>query len=184
MAESSEEFKAFVGELVPLTEAQSSAGSGAPFADLAGRIARGRGDWSGSPTFLYGGGMMTGAAVLAALLPGQPTGSFWRVGRHTLANLLNVGNTITLPLLLLGVVSVLVAWIAVANRSEVAWQVVTAEFYVGMTALAVVGLLWVALLAFAALNFLILLLIGVAIIIGTVFAVAIGLGMLAGLADS
>lgn len=181
--EHSDEYRALVEGLVPLDEAQSQQDDRASnsFEGLFERIT-GRSAVGFHVSFLTGAGLLLIAAALAALMPGRVDGDFWRVGRDTAADLLAAGNGAALPLMIAALALVALAGLAAVRGGDFGRGVVLAQPFIGGAGVAGVSLLWAGFLAFALLNFVVLLLIVTFYIVATMVIVALFIGMLTGLA--
>ncbi len=176
--EPSDEYREFVESLVPLDEAQGQRDerSRSPFEALAGRIAGTSGLEFGF-SFVSGAGLLLIAATLAALMPSRVEGSFWRVGRDVIGDMLAVGNGAALPLAIGGLALLALAGLASLRGGPIGRSLLIAQPFIGGAGVASMGALWTGFLALAVLNFIVLLLIIVAyIVIG-----AIVIGALIGL---
>ena len=178
----SDEYRQFIDGLVPLGEAQTR-GQDSPFESLLSRLTRRTQGAAGWPASLYGGGLLLAAAALGALMPFSATGSFWRIGRDSMEQMLAAGNGAALPLALAGVGLLLIGALATLWRGPLSEPVLIAQPFIGGAGIAGIGVLWIGLLAFAVVNLIVLLLIIVAYVVAAILIVAVLIGMLLGLAD-
>ena len=180
----SQEWEEFVEGTVALEDVDQEDGgeTGSSFEALAGRIAR-----SGRPDFrfslLTGVGLLLVAAALAALLPSANVaeGSFWRVGRDLVEQLLVVGNSLAIPLGLAALIFLAVALAVAVSGSDLGRPVVVAQPFIGGAGVLCTGAIWAGFLALALVNLAILLLIIIAYIVAAIIVLAMFFGVLIGM---
>lgn len=181
------EFAQFVEDVVPFEELRDDSTRGSrssSFATIAERVPVSVERFEGNP--YIGGLLLAGAAALALLLPSGATteDGFWRVGETAGAQLLAVGGAVALPLALVAAAVLLAAGLANAPNRDVLGRLSNISFFVGIGALAGVGLMWFLFAGLMLANLFVLGLIIVAYIVGAtaVFVLAISflIGMLGG----
>lgn len=175
-------YQRFVGGLVQLDAAQQQRDDAqSPFASLADRIAGHGGGWQFSS--FVGGGMLAGAALLAAVLPstGAASNSFWRVGRSTVVDVLAVGNAVVVPLALAALALLVLSAAAVPQSGQAANRYLAIQPFIGSAGLLGVTATWAGFLALALANLAVLMLIILAYVVATIFFTALVIGFLIGL---
>lgn len=180
---SSPEFEQFVGDVVSLEEIEGER-SGTRFEDLMGRITSvGRGEIV--PSAALGGGLMVLGGALAALLPNPDSirsSGFWRIGRSAGAQAMSIGDGAAGPMLIAGV-ALLIAGLLLCYRAGAAALVVPVVSIVGVAGLALVALLWIAVVLLWCANLALLVLIIFGYVVLTVVILGAVFGMLLGLSS-
>lgn len=178
----SPEFEQFVGDLVSLEDIEGEK-SGTRFEDLMSRITSSGGEIV--PSSALGGGLMVLGGALAALLPNPDSISssgFWRVGRAVGAQAASIGGGAAGPILIAGV-ALVIAGLLLSYRAGAAALVVPVVSLVGVAGLAVVALLWIALVLLWCANLALLVLIIFGYVVLTVVILGAVFGMLLGLSS-
>jgi hypothetical protein len=177
MTESRNVYQEFVGGLISLDKAQRQREEGASsFASLVDRLAGSGGDWHISS--FAGGGLLAGAALVAAALPspGIAGDSFWRVGPRAVVDVLTVGNALVVPLALAALLLLALCIGALLHRGDRANRYLAVQPFVGGIGLLGVLLVWAAFLALTIANLVVLILIIIAYVVATIFITALVIG--------